>query len=479
MCAFGAPDKGVASPAIIFVRMAYNVFLAATLLCGATLLTPTRASAENYYVNSRAGKDASDGRTKQTAWKSFANLETHHFAPGDSILFAKGTRYVGGFAFRSSGNAEHPIVFTSYSMSADLVRSVDRTKIAELIPAEGAGRSPAFTNPDWAQLNGNIFRIEASYVVIDGFYFHDNTNPPGSDRTNKNVQKMGAVYLALGTHDNEVRNCEFENTPVGIKIKGTHNLITRNYLHDAYEPMAQSWGPIAIMVVTPYNEISHNTIMNYGSYGGPYGSDGGVIELDGVDDAFDGRNVNIHHNTSINNHGFVELAGRKVDSITIAYNLSDDRNQFLGGGSMKNVLVLNNTIVRTREPNIDRYVFWTFAVDTTFITVRNNIFVLAPDLKVFGPVQKQVPRQRTPIGNQVHDHNLFFSPGNPDPVGVALHTGDFVADPLFVDFANRNFRLTDRSPARARGVRSGYTADLDGRALPPGRGAPSYGAYEF
>jgi hypothetical protein len=61
--------------------------------------------------------------------------------------------------------------------------------------------------------------------------------------------------------------------------------------------------------------------------------------------------VNIHHNISINNHGFLELAGRNVDSIIVAYNLSDDRNQFIGGGSMKNILVLNNTVIRTRKIN--------------------------------------------------------------------------------------------------------------------------------
>ena len=79
---------------------------------------------------------------------------------------------------------------------------------------------PAFTNPDWNILNGNIFQIHGSYIIIDGLYFHDNTNPPGSDRKNKNVQKLGAVYLALGTPHNIVRNCEFYNSPVGIKIKG-------------------------------------------------------------------------------------------------------------------------------------------------------------------------------------------------------------------------------------------------------------------
>ena len=327
-------------------------------------------------------------------------------------------------------------------------------------------------------LNGNIFRIEASYIIIDGFHFHDNTNPPNSDRKNKNVQKMGVVYLALGTHHNIVRNCEFSNTPVGVKIKGRHNLVTRNYFRDTYDSMAHSWGPIAIMVVTPFNEISYNKIINYGSYGGPYGSDGGVVELDGVDDAFDGRNVHIHHNVSINNHGFLELAGRNVDSITVAYNLSDDRNQFVGGGSMKNILIINNTVIRTREPNVDRYIFWTFNRDSTLMTVRNNIFVFSHDIRVFGPYVKQVGHRRSMVGEQVHDHNLYFSPGNPDPIGIPPGTGDMIADPAFIDQQNGNFRLRRTSPAIDRAQKVAYRTDLDGREISP-NSRPDIGAFEF
>ena len=446
--------------------------LVATIVAGAR-----PASAANYYVNSRTGNDSSAGTTRATAWKSFANLESRPFLPGDSILFAKGTRYTGGFTFRSSGAPENPIVFSSYSLPAEIVLRVERSRLGDSLTLHGAGRNPAFSNPDWGTLNGNVFHIAGNYVIIDGLYFHDNANPPGSDRVNRNVQKLGAVYLAPGTHHNVVRNCEFYNTPVGIKIKGTHNLITRNYLHDAYDQMARSWGPIAIMVVSPYNEISHNRITNYGSYGGPYGSDGGVIELDGVDEAFDGRNINIHHNTSINNHGFVELAGRSVDSITVAYNLSDDRNQFLSGASMKNVFVYNNTVIRTREPNVDRHVFWTFAPDSTFMVVRNNIFVIAPDMKVFGPIRRPVGHQRVPVGNQVHDHNLFFSPGNADPIGVSRGKGELVGDPLFVDAANGNFRLKANSPARKRGARLGFTADLDGYPV-PASASPDLGSFQ-
>jgi hypothetical protein len=432
--------------------------------------------AETYYINSRVGDDNNPGNSKEAVWKSFINLEKNIFKPGDSILFANGSEYIGGFTFTNSGTAEKPILFSSYSVNADVILSMDRTKLQPIFIRYGAGRDPSFSNPSWNVLNGNIFRIEGSYIIIDGLYFHNNTNPPNSDHKNKNVQKMGAVYLALGTHHNIVRNCEFQNSPVGIKIKGKHNLITRNYLHDAYDTMARSWGPIAIMVVTPYNEISYNRIMNYGSYGGPYGSDGGVIELDGVDDAFDGRNVNIHHNISINNHGFLELAGRKVDSITVAYNLSDDRNQFIGGGSMKNIFVFNNTVIRTREPNVDRYIFWTFNRDSTFLTVRNNIFVFAKDIKVFGPYIKPVGHKRTRIGEQVHDHNLYFSPGNDDLIGIAAGKGDKVADPVFIDFKNKNFRLRKNSPAINAGVRTGYTEDLDGRFI---NGLPDMGAFEY
>ncbi|MDR6783231.1 hypothetical protein ABIE26_000281 [Pedobacter africanus] len=447
-----------------------NLFFFTLLLAG------IRSHATNYYINSKAGNDTNTGNSKEKPWKTMNNIGKTSFAPGDSILFARGTAYRGGVILNSSGSAEKPIVISHYSAGAELILKTPRKELTPVFEKYGAGHAPAFSNPDWNVLTGNIFRIEGSYVVIDGLYFHDNTNPPGSDKTTKNVQKMGAVYLALGTRHQVVKNCEFFHTPVGIKVKSTHSLITRNYLHDAADMMAYSWGPIAIMVVSGNNEIAHNRIENYGAYGGPYGSDGGVIELDGVDDNFTASNIHIHHNTSVNNHGFLEIAARNVDSVTVAYNLSDDRNQFIGGGGYK-VNVCNNTIVRTREPNVDRYVFWTFNPDLTFFNVRNNIFYLAPDLGVFGPVKKVTGHVRVAIGDQPRDMNLYFSPGNSNPVGITPGKGDLIADPLFVDAANCNFRLKPNSPALRRGKKTGYTYDLDG--YPVAMAKPALGAYEF
>lgn len=462
----------------LFIKFRWQIIRNLILL---VLCFHLQANAANYYVNSRVGNDDNAGTTKETAWKSLKNLE-RKFLAGDNILFAKGSSYTGGFVFTSSGTAEKPIVFSTYSVEADVILKTPRKDLAPIFEKYGAGSAPSFTNPDWSVLNGNIFRIEGSYVVIDGLYFHDNTNPPDSDHKNKNVQKLGAVYLALGTHHNVVKNCEFFHTPVGIKVKGTQNLITRNYLHDAFEMMARSWGPIAIMIVSGQNEISFNKIENYGAYGGPYGSDGGVIELDGVDDNFNANDINIHHNTSVNNHGFLEMAARNIQNITVAYNLSDDKNQFIGGGSMKNVRVLNNTVIRMREPNVDRFVFWTFYPARNSFIVRNNIFVIPNDMKVFGPFVKPAGdvrvATRSTIGEHPHDHNLYYSPGNSDPIGVPAGKGDIIADPLFVDYENRNFRLKENSPARRKGIKPEYTVDLDNYPL-LGKNSASIGAYEF
>lgn len=412
----------------------------------------TTVHGTTYYINSRHGDDAGSGTSRDHAWQSLAPLEQHVFNPGDSILFAKGSAYTGGFVFHSSGTADHPIVFSNYSAGADIVRSTPRDKLGDCFIRYGAGPLPAFTNPDWNVLNGNIFRVRGNYIVIDGLYFHDNTNPPGSDRHNKNVQKMGAVYFSLGTHHNVIRNCEFFHTPVAIKIKGSYNVVTHNYLHDATDTLAHSWGPIAIMVVRPHNEISFNRIVNYGSYGGPYGADGGAVELDGVDDDFQGSNVDIHHNISINNHGFLELAGKHVDSITVAYNVSDDINQFVGGGSMNHIVVRNNTVIRLREPNVDRYVFWTFSPDSCHLVVSHNIFVLPPDIRVYGPRVKVSGHVRSMVGDQPHDHNLYYAAGDTDPLGIAPGKGDTIADPRFIDYPHNDYRLSAASPAKGKNI---------------------------
>ena len=415
----------------VYRKLLYLLQLLVSLML---TFVPGQTFARNYYVNSRFGEDNRDGASPATAWRTLTNLSHRSFQPGDSILFRRGSRFTGGFVFMSSGSPQAPIVFSSY----------------------GNGPKPAFSNPYWDILNGNIFQIHGSYVVISGLYFHDNALPPSANARDKNVQKMGAVYFGLRTMHDRVSDCEFYHTPVGVKVKGHYTQVIGNYFHDA-DSIARTWGAIAIMVVSAHNEIAYNRITYYGYYGGAFGSDGGAIELDGVDPAFDAREIYIHHNVSIGNHGFLEIAGRKVDSIVIAFNLSDDVDKFVGVGNMRNVLIINNTVIRRREPNIDRFVFWTFDRDNTHCVVRNNVFVLPKDIQVFGPLDRPVGHKRTGFGYQPHDHNLYFVPGDStaDPIGIPRGPGDRIGNPLFVDVTHEDFHLAAGSPARHGGITEG------------------------
>jgi len=56
--------------------------------------------------------------------------------------------------------------------------------------------------------------------------------------------------------------------------------------------------------------------------------------------------------------------------------------------------------------------------------------------------------------------------------------GDIIADPLFADYENRNFRLKENSPARNKGVKLGYVVDLDNHPL-LGKNSTDIGTYEF
>src|SRR6185312_11107093 len=124
------------------------------------LVHPAKAS--NYYINNRTGNDNGAGTSKDAPWKSFKNLQIKKFLPGDSILFAKGSSYKGGFIFKSSGIEGKPIVFSSYSAGASDVLQTNRSELQNIFLRLGAGPAPAFTNPDWNILNGNIFQIHGS-----------------------------------------------------------------------------------------------------------------------------------------------------------------------------------------------------------------------------------------------------------------------------------------------------------------------------
>jgi len=417
-----------------------------------------QAQCKDLYLNSNAKKadDIGPG-TKARPWKSLAPLNAHSFCAGEHIYFARGSSYRGGFQVKDSGSSAQPITFTAY----------------------GKGLAPDFTNPDFTVLNGNVIQIHGSYIIIDGLFFHDGAQSPTTK--DEDVLHVADVFLAKGADHNIIRNSEVKNSPVGFHICGQFNLITHNHLHDTNRYLAgANWGPIAILLSNANNEISYNRITNYLSIGGKYGADGGTLEFDPRIYGGPIHDVKVHHNYSYGNEGFLEStrsADQPTGAVWIAYNISDDYQEFILLWQGHDWRIENNTVLRILPKNSVTDVVFTFREGGN--TVWNNIFVVNGGRKVFSDNGTQVYKMANWEG-QSHFSNLYFSADNssPNPVGVPLGRAEKIADPKFVDLVHLDLHLKRGSLAIGAGDPSDFSVDFDGNSIPNGK-APDLGAYEF
>lgn len=84
-----------------------------TLMGGAAMAT-------NYYIDSQAGKDGNAGTSPAKAWRSLEKVSATTFAPGDSILFRRGSVWAAYDAVRPQGSGVkgRPIVISAYGEGA-------------------------------------------------------------------------------------------------------------------------------------------------------------------------------------------------------------------------------------------------------------------------------------------------------------------------------------------------------------------------
>jgi hypothetical protein len=419
----------------------------------------------DYYLNSNIGADGSNG-SKNSPWKTLEPLSRLVFNGGDKVFFAKGSRFTGGFMVKGSGTKSQPILFTTY----------------------GSGAAPVFTNPDYEALNGNVFQVHGNYITINGLHFAHTAsctynepvkaeeywkNEELRTRIDKKVLLVGAVYQVEGASNLTVSGCEFEDCPIAVYINGQQNIVTGNNFHDCNRTLWDLlWGPIALVIANAYNEVSYNRCSNYKREGGTFGADGGFIELDSRYYGGPIHDVNVHHNYSTANEGFMEITN-SGSHLNVLYNVSDDFQQFIFFWEGDSSRIENNTVIRTRPSNSSVNVVFTFKHNG--FVVRNNIFVLTDSLQVFAGGAYDARNF-----NQLHENNIYHVAGKSsvDPVGKPLGKGEIIADPKLVNWKGHDFRLLPGSPAIDAGQQLGYKKDFEDKPVPAGA-KPDIGAFEF
>jgi len=209
------------------------------------------------------------------------------------------------------------------------------------------------------------------------------------------------------------------------------------------------------------------------------------VEIEGLGHPKD--RIRIHHNFSAGSQGFVEATETSTSNVEIAYNVSDDYQQFLAFDTTttpRRYHVWHNTVLR-RSPLNATSAFAVFPYlnhgprpSRLWLSIRDNVFYL--------PAAKALRGSYTYRAFDFpHDHNVFT--GQEDPVGYPLGAGDVIADPLFAEdppalpgfIENpRAVRLRAGSPAINRALTRPEPVDILGRPIPRAR-PPDAGAIEW
>ncbi len=163
--------------------------------------SPALAAGTSYYVNCAA---ASDGNGSSTSpWNNLTTVNSKTFAPGDSLLFNRGTTCVGSFVFSSSGTSANRITIGAYGTGA-------------LPVIDGTGQNRA------------VKLLDTSYVTMQDLEV-----------------KNSRVWGVLLTTDHDA-------PAVGITLK---NLVVHHVTGGSYVEMGAKWTGLVVfapgMIVEP------------------------------------------------------------------------------------------------------------------------------------------------------------------------------------------------------------------------------------
>ncbi|GAA0237510.1 right-handed parallel beta-helix repeat-containing protein [Cryptosporangium japonicum] len=296
---------------------------------------PASAAGQVYYV-SPTGSDQANGLSAGTAWRTLNRANQQTFRPGDQLLLAGGSRFIGPLRLGvgDSGTAQDPLTVSSYGTGratvagegteAIVVYNAANVSIRDLVLVGSASSYQAFSGISAYsdQPSARVARLRVSGVDVSGF---------------KEGIAIGGRYAGAGFEDVLIEGVStHDNRDAGILTYGpSFDAVTPRYAHAG----------VRVTGVTAYRNLGNraNLTSNSGS-GIVLGSvEGGTIEDSTAYDngaacvapegpvgiwAYDSRDIVIQRNLSYRNRsgGSADGGGFDLDqnvrSSVLQYNLS-------------------------------------------------------------------------------------------------------------------------------------------------------------
>ena len=345
-------------------------------------------------------------------------------------------------------------------------------------------------------------------LTIDGLHFSgargDNTMEHDFDNDRDGITKgiVGGIGGFLGAATTFINN-EIDDCDIGLMLGGEGSVVRGNYVHDLIMGIDDApgvdpnlvGGAEGIFINASNSEVSYNAFINCTGPARWVGSngvcDGGATEISAASGGTI-KNVNVHHNFSYNNCGFLEIAAYFGDLGKGLVKDSSFHNNVIvdsawmallqvNNTDLDNVQFYNNTLIQHRG-SLNAGYLWIIFTSTSSgmaggrlvpgtVHLTNNLFVLdgvTNWYRLFSPTLDMDPAFDT-------KNNIVASYSGPqDPkyvdLGFANIAGNAASDFMLVKAG---------SPAVDAGATiAGNTLDFFNRPRPQGS-APDIGALEF
>ena len=427
-----------------------------------------------FYV-SNSGSDAnsfSAAQNSATPWATMSKVQSSlgSFSSGDSILFARGSRFSGTLTIQSKTG----LYFGAYGTGVDPLFWGTGATINSLVTLRNCSTlvfhnwnisdtTISFTNRTVQAKIKIVFTLETNSIGVEirkctmdrigyGAYFNVSCNGNTMDSND-----IGNLRMIRNTPQSVNADDDYGGVPVQFSSK--NNIFTNNYLHDCYS-------------------VSYD-----------YGYDGGGIEFFEEGDSV--NNNKIMYNTFYDCNGTFEF-GSNSDGVArythsnniIAYNKIINSSSLVyinNNGQYKtkvtNLQIYNNVYLQTLPSRTgDSYAIGMAIPDATagIVVMKNNVFQISNGASV--------GRSGQWTGSQlVHTNNIYrLSNGsitNFSLTGTEIATSGTIwvntsdANPLFW-----NFNITASSPASNAGVDVGLTRDFNNQVVSD---TPDIGILEF